>query len=212
MVDYSDMGGRTIREVGHALTTEGLGVASGFILAGFLGRQVQSRVKSDAEVAAAPTLQNYAYAWAGNNIPKVAGWYLLRRYDAGTELTADIKKAFMGSVVFDTIMRLLNKGTNPASANIGGFEFLGERSIHASGGAPAGDVQRLIQENTALRAELNKVYQAAGIESIPDGAAEARRRKYAAMEAEALQTGRQKKYAFMQDTGLSDLTAKFGML
>lgn len=228
MADYEDTASKTIKEVGEALTGEGLAVAGGLVLASFLGRQVQNMVKTDAAVTAAPTLQNYAYAWGGNNLPKLAGWYLLRNR-ATTEMTKDIKKAFAGSVVFDTVMRLTNNGTNPSSATIGGYEVLGNGSDSPRMIAGAGtnaDVQRLIQENTALRTELNKALQqaaAAGIVPLPDPAT--RQRRYGSMEeqlaaqaaaAAGLQTPpgeRQRRFGSMAGEGaMSDLTARFGML
>lgn len=211
MADYGELGTRTLGEVGRALTTEGVGVVGGLLLAGFIGRQVQNRVTSDAEVLASPTLGNYLKAWGGNNVPKIALWYLMRRYDAGTELTADAKKAVMGSVGLDTVARLFNKGINPLSINIGGIEFLGGCGSVQGAGVPT-DVQHLIQENKALRAELNKAMEKLGVEQLPDGP-EKRRRTFGSMEEEALQTPRQRKFAFAgESSGMADLTAKFGML
>lgn len=211
MADYG-LSSRTLGEVKEALTGEGLGVALGLIGAGFVGRQVQNYVKSDAEVTAAPTITNYAYAWAGNNVPKLAVWYMMRDR-ASSELMVDAKKAVAGSVVFDTIMRLFNQGTNPATASVAGYEVLGNggRTQAASG---SGDIQRVIQENSALRNELNNALQrlaSAGINvSLPDP--DTRRRRYGAMEELAPAQSRQKKYGIMGDSGLSDLTARFGML
>jgi hypothetical protein len=217
MADYSEIGSKTLSDVGHALTGEGLGVALGFMGAAFLGRQIQNRLKTDTEVIAAPTITNYAYAWGGNNVPKLAAWYVLRKYDAQTELTADMKKAVAGSVVFDTIMRLFNKGTNPATAAVGGYEILGNGNGTIQGsvsGASSADVQRVLQENNSLRTEVNNLMRKlaeAGIPvSLPTPAV--RQKKYAFAGEENLQTPRQKKFAFAGDTGLSDLTAKFGML
>lgn len=208
MVDYEALSTRTLGEVGRELTTSGAGVAGGFVLGGALGRFIQNKVKSDADVAVTPTIGNYAMAWGGNNVPKIALWWISRRY-ATSELTIDGRKALMGSIVFDSLMRLLNKGINPASAYIGTYQVLGS-SDAGTPGAPTGDIQKLIQENSALRAELNKALERFGEAGLPD--AEARRRKYGAMPEE-LQTPRQKRYAFMREgTGLTDLTAKFGML
>lgn len=207
MVDYEALSTRTLGEVGRELTTSGAGVAGGLVIGGALGRFVQNKVKTDAEVTAAPTLQNYAMAWGGNNIPKLALWYLSRNY-ARSEITVDGRKALMGSVVFDTLMRLLNKGINPASAFVGTYQVLGSSDAE---GSAAADVQKLLKENSALRAELNKALERLGEAGLPDGG-EARRKRYASMPEEALQTPRQKRYAFMGDTGLTDLTAKFGML
>lgn len=217
MADYTELGGRTLKDVGQALTGEGLGVALGLLGAGFVGRQVQNRVKTDAEVAAAPTITNYAYAWGGNNIPKLAIWYLLRKY-ATSEVTIDAKKAVAGSVVFDTLMRIFNNGQNPATAIVGGYEVLGNggETIHGAGaGTTANDIQNLIQENSALRGELNKAVDklaAAGIPiALPDGPVK-RRQRFGTMDEEALQTPRQRRFGIMKDSGLTDLTARFGML
>lgn len=213
MVDYEGLSRRTLGEVGEALTTSGIGVTGGLVLGGAIGRFIQNKVKTDADVTAAPTLGNYAMAWGGNNVPKLALWYLSRKY-ATSELTVDGRKALMGSVVFDTLMRLLNKGINPASAFVGTYQVLGSSDAGTPGTA-AGDVQKLIQENDALRAELNKALKRlgeAGVETMPDGP-EARRRRYGAMPEESLQTPRQRRYAFMgENSGLTDLTARFGML
>lgn len=215
MADYTELGGRTLKDVGQALTGEGLGVALGLIGAGFVGRQVQNSVKTDAEVAAAPTITNYAYAWGGNNIPKLAMWYLLRKY-ATSEVTIDAKKAVAGSVVFDTLMRIFNNGQNPASATIGGYQVLGNGGETIQGaGTTTEDIQRLVKENSALRAELNKAVDklaTAGIPiALPDGP-EKRRQRFGTMDEETLQTPRQRKFGIMNDSGLTDLTARFGML
>jgi hypothetical protein len=214
MADYG-LSSRTLGDVKEALTGEGLGVALGLIGAGFVGRQIQNRVKTDAEVTAAPTITNYAYAWGGNNIPKLAIWYLMRDR-AHSELMVDAKKAVAGSVVFDSIMRLFNGGTNPATASVGGYEVLGNgRGMQAAGGS--GDVQKVIQENSALRNELSNALQRlaeAGISvSLPDGSD--RRRRFSHMDEGVLQTpahARQKRFSIMGDSGLTDLTARFGML
>jgi hypothetical protein len=210
MADYG-IGGTTLKEVSNALTGEGLGVAIGLLGAGFAGRTVQNYFITDAQVTAAPTITNYAKAWLGNNGIKLGIWYYLRDR-ARSEITIDAKKAVAGSVVFDTIMRGFNGGTNPATATVGGYEVLGNggRGVHSAGSS--GDVQRLIQENSGLRNELNKALQRLADEGI--ALDERTRKKYAQMGMdEALQTPRQKKFAFAgESTGMADLTARFGML
>jgi hypothetical protein len=211
----ADYGSKTLGDVKEALTGEGLGVALGLIGAGFVGRQVQNYFMTDAQVTASPTITNYLEAWAANNGPKLGIWYMMRNR-ATSELMVDAKKAVAGSVVFDTIMRLFNQGTNPATATVGGYEVLGNGGrTQAAGGS--GDIQRVIQENSALRNELNNALQrlaAAGVNvSLPDP--ESRRRRYGAMDEGVLQTpagARQKRYGIMNDSGLTDLTAHFGML
>lgn len=190
----------------------------GFGLAGVVGRQIQNRVKPDAAVVG---LTDGLYAWGGNNVPKLIAWLLLRGRAAPGSALAIANLGIVTSVGFDTLMRLLNSGRNPATATIMGWQVLGESqggpgvAGGALAGASAADIQRLLQENGDLRVELTKALQklaAAGIQVLPD--AEARRRRYGAMEPEiALEIPRQKKFGIMGDKGaMSDLTARFGML
>lgn len=218
----ADFGMATVKETWDALISEGLGVGLGFIAAGALGRLVQNRWVTDADVTADPGLKTYAEAWAGNNLPKLAVWHFSRPY-ANTEFLQDVRKAFLGNTVFDSGMRLANQGTNPATAMIGTTEVLGNGS-DLGGGVKANlppDVQHILQENEALRNEVNKMQREMGLdtEALPDGGA--RRKRFGAMTAQekaalqAAQTERQRKYAFMRgfrDSGVPDLTAHFGML
>lgn len=166
-MDWEALRERTLGEVGTTLAAEGLGVAGGFVGAGFVGRQVQNMVKNDIDVT---DLTSATMAWLGNNVPKAAIWYLLRRYaevEPGEtvtpmkEVTIDVKKSMAGSIFFDTIMRLLNGGKNPASASIYGWQVLGsgQAADTQKSSQTQADIQRLIQENSALRAELNKALQ-----------------------------------------------------
>jgi hypothetical protein len=79
----------------------------------------------------------------------------MRRYDASTPLTADIKKGVMGSIVLDTIVRGAGGGVPaPVNINFGGTNI---RILGANpGGNAGGNTQALIQENSMLKAELNK--------------------------------------------------------
>lgn len=159
-MDWEQLRERTLGEVSTALITQGAGVAGGFVGAAFVGRQVQNLVKKDADIA---TMTDKVMAWTANNVPKIAIWYLARGYalEPGETVTpmkeaiSDARKAMAGSVVFDTLMRLANGGINPASATLWNWQVLdnkGQKSVQA-------DTQRLIQENSALRAELNKALQ-----------------------------------------------------
>jgi len=161
-MDWEQLREKTLGEVGTALVSEGAGVAGGFVGAAFIGRQIQNFIKPDENVA---TFTDGAIAWLANNIPKIAIWYLSKGYalEPGEAVTpvkeaiSDARKAFAGSVVFDTLMRLSNSGKNPATATVMGWQVLGpgkpaQKSVQA-------DVQRLIQENSALRTELNKALQ-----------------------------------------------------
>lgn len=167
------MGEVTAMEMLTFLGAEGLGTGVGFVGGAFLGRQVQNSLfkKKDADLV---TTQDKLLAWTGNNLPKIAGWFVIRNYVTGwkglglgkrasarpdyvTEILTDTSKALAGSVAFDSIMRLSNGGKNPATATINGREILGEAQ-----GEPQNaqilrsDMQRLIQENSELRTKLNE--------------------------------------------------------
>jgi hypothetical protein len=178
-MDWEQLRERTLGEVGTSLVAEGAGVTGGFLLAGFVGRQVQDRVKSDAAVIASPTATNKIMAWGANNVPKLVVWYLLKKYttvEPGEvltpvkEATVDAKKAVAGSIVFDTLVRLSKDGINPAEIDLFGYRLLGsgssesQKSVQSSSQA---DTQRLIQENSALRAELNKALQRLATPAVP---------------------------------------------
>lgn len=164
-MDWEQLREKTLGEVSTALVTEGAGVAGGFVGAAFIGRQVQNLIMPDANIAGSIT--NSVMAWAGNNVPKLAIWYLTRGYalEPGETVTptkeviSDARKAFAGSVVFDTLMRLANSGANPAQATIMGWQVLGSGPSAEMQKSAQADVQRLIQENSALRTELNKALQ-----------------------------------------------------
>lgn len=169
-MDWEQLRERTLGEVGTSLVAEGAGVTGGFLLAGFVGRQIQDRVKADPPGGAPfTTATDKIMAWSANNVPKLAVWYLLKKYttvEPGEvltpikEATVDAKKAVAGSIVFDTLVRLSKGGTNPAEIDLFGYRLLGssepQKSVQSSSQA---DTQRLIQENSALRAELNKALQ-----------------------------------------------------
>lgn len=167
-MDWEQLRERTLGEVGTALVTEGAGVAGGFVGAAFVGRQIQNMVKPDPTGGAPFTsITDAAIAWSANNVPKILIWYLTRGYslepgEVATptkEAISDARKAFAGSVVFDTLMRLSNGGANPASASIMGWQVLGSGTPPEVQKSAQADVQRLIQENSALRTELNKALQ-----------------------------------------------------
>ncbi len=175
-MDWEQLREKTLGEVGTTLIAEGAGVTGGFLLAGFVGRQIQDRVKSDDAVTASPTAANKVMAWTANNVPKLALWYLLKKYAAvepgealtpTKEATVDAKKAVAGSIVFDTLVRLSQGGINPARVDLFGYRLLGaepQKSVQSSSQA---DIQRLIQENSALRAELNKALQRLATPAVP---------------------------------------------
>lgn len=220
-MDWEGLREATLGDVATTLVSEGGGTAAGFMGGAAIGRQIQNVVKPDSEIV---TSMDKLKAWGGNNVPKLALWWLARGYRPGGvlgEATNDARKALAGSVVFDTVMRLANAGKNPATASLWGYQILGQDSGSARG--DGGNVQHVLQENSALRSELNKALQRladmqvpgseqyrqiyprgleqSGLQPITPEVAE-RQRKFQAMEHERLQATppaiqeRERKYAF----------------
>lgn len=163
-MDWEQMREKTLGEVGTALASEGLGVTGGFLAAGIVGRQIQDRIKADGAIV---TTTDKIMAWSANNIPKLGMWYLLKKYapvEPGEiltpvkEATVDAKKAVAGSIIVDTLIRLSNGGKNTGTISIFGYEVM-TGSPETKSASSSADTQRLIQENSALRAELNKALQ-----------------------------------------------------
>ena len=135
------------------MTEEGVGVAGGFIAGGIVGRQFENALVR-VPVTATDNFGKKVLAATANNAPKIAAWALMNKYDAGSEGTKDAAKALLGSVTYDVLLRIANHGVNPASVDLGGYRILGNGA-----GLNQGSVQRLIQEKSILRAELNKAMQ-----------------------------------------------------
>lgn len=169
---------KTLGEVASTLATEGIGVGAGFIGASTIGRRIEDYMMGAVVIAPTSSLTDKVKGWAYNNVPKVLAWYLLRNYatvapgeplTSGKEILVDAKKAIAGSVAFDTILRLVNSGVPVHDPS--GYKLLGGQGAEANktlapapSPAPAqanlqADVQKLIQENSALRTELNKALQ-----------------------------------------------------
>ncbi len=169
---------KTLGEVASTLATEGIGVGAGFIGASTIGRRIEDYLMGTTIIIPASSITDKVKGWAYNNVPKVLIWYLLRNYASvapgepmttGKEILVDAKKAIAGSVAFDTILRLVNSGVpvhDPSGYKLLGGQNTGANKTLAPAPAPApaqanlqADVQKLIQENSALRTELNKALQ-----------------------------------------------------
>jgi hypothetical protein len=162
-MDWEGLREKTLGEVANTLVTEGVGVGAGFIGASTIGRRIEGYMmgNSDTVPVAYASLTEKMKGWAYNNVPKLAIWYVIRKYVPETpetrtqEALVDAKKAIAGSVVFDSILRATNSG-NPVR-DPSGYKLLGGKGDVSP--IPQADMQRLIQENSALRTELNKALQ-----------------------------------------------------
>jgi hypothetical protein len=163
----------TLGEVAEDLVVEGIGVGGGFIANAALGRQIQNLVKKDDKVV---NMTDKLIAWGGNNVPKIAIWYLLRDFakkemiktkpgekNLTANLTSDISKSAIGSVMFDTLVRAFNGGKNPVNVKMFGYQVLDgqteNRNFAMRNSTMQNNLQKLIQENSSLRSELNKSLQ-----------------------------------------------------
>jgi hypothetical protein len=210
------------------MVEEGAGSAIGFIGGGTIGRQVEDRLIT-TPVTAASTLTEKITGWAANNAPKIGLYYLTKDIAKG-EIVTDTRKSLLGSVVFDTVMRVANNGVNPANVTIGGYRVLQNQ--------PNPQItQKLVQENSLLRTELNKALQKL---ATPDSSADfryggavspavaerqrsygfagtpdvmERQRKYGAMpfEQNPEKTSRERKYGFMSYSSETKAAETFGM-
>jgi hypothetical protein len=211
-MDFSELNRLPLGDALHAVASEGGATAVGFIGGGGIGRRFQSMIKADADVV---TTMDGIKAWAGNNVPKLIAWKILRGRPLLGASTEDVNKGIATSVAFDTIARVLNKGKNPATATVFGYEVLGEKAMTESA-ANSADVNALIQENTAMRAKLAEMTSAAGVLHPDD-----RTRKFAFMPgtgsvgtpgapaAPGVQK-RQKRYGFAGESPTSGVASKPG--
>lgn len=200
-MDFEELKRLPLGDAAKAIVTEGGATAGGFVGAGVLGRRIQSMAKSDAEIV---TLTDKLLAWAGNNGPKIGLWYFLRGRPMLGGASEDFNKGIVTSVAFDTLMRLLNEGRNPASATVMGYEALGEGS--GTGGAMgvvSADIQKLVQENSALRTELNRARNAGvQVQQVPYAASPMDPRLPPYVGGAAIPPAeRERKFAFMPGMG-----------
>jgi len=161
-MDWEGLRERTLGEVANTLVAEGVGVGAGFIGASTIGRRVEDYMIPTPIISTDPFMTKMK-GWAYNNVPKLAIWYMIRKYIPETpetktqEMMMDAKKAIAGSIVFDSLLRVTNHGV--PLKDMGGYKLLGGKGEDVRTAAPAADTQRLIQENSALRTELNKALQ-----------------------------------------------------
>ena len=162
-MDWEGLREKTLGEVTNTLVAEGVGVGAGFIGASTIGRRIEDYM-IPAGVQLGDTFMVKMKGWAYNNVPKLAIWYMIRKYVPETpetrtqEMMMDAKKAIAGSIVFDSLLRATYHGMPVHDPS--GYKLLGGKGEPVrTAAAPQADTQRLIQENSALRTELNKALQ-----------------------------------------------------
>lgn len=160
-MDFNELKGLPLGDVINATVAEGGATVAGVFGAGFLGRRFQGMMgKPESSLTAASSLTDAITTWAYNNAPKVAAWYLLRGKNYLGSATPDVQKGIVTSVALDTALRLANHGMNSTTVSIYGYEILGDARNAAGNGISSVEVQKLIQENSVLRAELSRTRSA----------------------------------------------------
>lgn len=144
---------RGLKELTSEVTHEGVGIGGGFIVGGAVGRQVENMLFKTPVTSASP-ISSKLLAWLANNGAKGVVYLLAKRYDADSPMAKEATKALAGSIVYDTVLRVANHGYNPAEVTLSGYRILGSEL-----GMTPEKVQKLLQENTLLRTELNKALQ-----------------------------------------------------
>ena len=77
-MDWESLREKTLGEVANTLVTEGVGVGAGFIGASTIGRRIEDYMLPAGVDGA--SWSSIIKGWAYNNVPKLAGWYVIRKY------------------------------------------------------------------------------------------------------------------------------------
>lgn len=157
-MEFGKLSKMSVGEVATGVATEGGAVVAGLLGAGFLGKQIEKYVK-----VATPTssMMDKALAWAGNNVPKLGLYYVLRK-EGGKMLGGyekDIGKGVLGSVILDTLVRTGNQGAPGTTVKVFGIDLLGEQSNGNVSSQMQQNMQKVLQENSSLRQQLNGAMQ-----------------------------------------------------
>jgi hypothetical protein len=146
----------TLGETATTIATEGGSVIAGLFGASILGKQVEKYVGTAGSKAVVPTskMTDKVIAYVANNGPKVAAWYLLKREGKILgSLEKDIEKGIVASIVLDTVVRAGNSFAPKSLLTIAGFDVLGGVGTNPQ---LQTNLQQVIQENSALRGQLNQ--------------------------------------------------------
>lgn len=215
---------RSLESAAKDVFTEGLAVTGGLIGSSGVGLAVESYVNK-TPVTVDSTFIAKATAAVSNNLPKLLIYSVLDKISKG-DTVRNAKHGILASVAFDSVLRATNKGVNPLNVSIGGYRIL-DQNVN----------QKIIQENSLLRTELNKALQklsnpdssrdfryggapnpavearqrAYGFAATPDQLE--RQRKYGAMpfEQSPEKTSRERKYGFMSYKDEPASVTMFGM-
>ncbi len=161
----------TVGEVVTGTATEGGAVVAGLLSAGFLGKQIEKNIGTAGSKAVLPTspMTDKLIGYAANNLPKLALWYVVRK-EGGKYLgkyDKDVGKGILSDVVLDTLIRATNSGAPKDILNMFGYSVLNNNTTPQM----QENMQKVLQENSSLRQQLNGALQRAASAPSPIQAA-----------------------------------------
>ena len=133
---------------------EGTTTAGGIIAGNVLGIQAENLIFKGSAVES-DTMSKKVGHYLLNTATKFLGAHLVSKYGPTGEGTRNFAHGILGSWGEDTVLRLANNGVNPANISIGGYRIMGM----GSEAIPKDSYDRVVQENSVLRGELNKAMQ-----------------------------------------------------
>jgi hypothetical protein len=173
--------------------SEGVPVTAGLIGSSAIGLYVESYVNKNMPVTPDSSLVAKVTSAVANNLPKLLIYQGVSTIDKGAT-GRSIKSGILASVAFDSILRIASRGVNPLNVNFGGYRILDQ-----------GTNQKIIQENSLLRTELNKALQK--MSYLPNETAE-RQRQFGVMPSTPDEMQRQRRYGAMPFDQATEKTSR----
>ncbi len=159
-MEFGKISKMSVGEVVTGTATEGGAVVAGLFGGGFIGKQIENMVKTGV-VPTSPTMDKLM-AYVANNGPKLALWYLVRKEGAQylKGYDKDVGKGLLASVMLDTVVRANNNFAPTPLFQLFGYDVLGTPTAGANATPQMQqNMQKVLQENSSLRAQLNSALQ-----------------------------------------------------
>jgi len=159
-MEFGKISKMSVGEVVQGTATEGGAVVAGLFGAGFIGKQIENMVKTG--VLPTSPVMDKLMAYVANNGPKIALYYIVRK-EGGQYLKGfekDLGKGMLASVMLDTVVRANNSFAPTPLFQLFGYDVLGTPSAGTNVTPQMQqNMQKVLQENSSLRAQLNSALQ-----------------------------------------------------
>ncbi len=164
-MEFGKISKMSVSNFAMTTATEGGAVVAGLLGAGFAGKQIENQFKPG--VTAASPMMDKVVAILANDGTKLLGYYLLRKHgmemtksESGKAMVLDVGKGFLGSAVLDLLVRSGNDFAPGTTVKVFGIDLLGS-STNGANATPQmqANMQKVLQENSSLRAQLNSALQ-----------------------------------------------------